>query len=488
MTLVSSTPLLQDVGVPIEHERDRSWTTWYTRRVRLVDLSVGALAAVTSMATHVIAGNLTNNAATRYSLLSVALVGAWMTVLALSSAYDPRFTGDGAEESRRVLWADVQVVCLLVLVSFAFAQPVSRAYVLTLFVCLGGYGVVGRYVVRRGLHQRRSRGECVQRVLAVGHEAGVLELVRNLSREPHHGLCVIGACLPEGRPQVLDMTVPTFGGYDKVMQAITTMNADTVAVVGAPELRGHELRRLAWELEAAGVSLVVAPGLVEVAGPRVSVRPVAGLSLLQVEPAARSGGRLVVKAVIDRSLAALALLMLLPVMLAIGVAVRLDSRGTALFSQTRVGEGGRTFRLWKFRSMVQDAPAVRSGLDALNETDGLLFKIRKDPRVTRVGLFIRRYSLDELPQLFNVLRGDMSLVGPRPPLPEEVAQYDDDTHRRLLVRPGITGLWQVSGRADLSWEESVRLDLRYVDNWSLGLDLLVIWKTCRAVFRGAGAY
>lgn len=194
------------------------------------------------------------------------------------------------------------------------------------------------------------------------------------------------------------------------------------------------------------------------------------------------------KGLVDRSAAAVALTLLMPLLAAIAVAVRVDSRGPVLFRQTRVGQGGREFGVWKFRTMVVDADALLGGLAARNETDGLMFKMREDPRVTRVGRLLRKWSLDELPQLVNVLLGQMSLVGPRPPLPSEVARYDGDVARRLLVKPGMTGLWQVSGRSDLSWEDGIRLDLYYVENWSLAADLTILWKTFGAVVNGRGAY
>jgi exopolysaccharide biosynthesis polyprenyl glycosylphosphotransferase len=282
--------------------------------------------------------------------------------------------------------------------------------------------------------------------------------------------------------------VPVAGDFTQVAAVVERIHACTVAVLACPELDGVALRRLAWQLEKDAVDLVVAPALMEVAGPRTSIRPVAGLPLLHVEHPELSGGRRLAKSAFDRVGAGLALIFLWPVLACIAVAIRLDSKGPALFRQVRVGRDGREFTVLKFRTMVPDAERRKAALVQYNDHDGVLFKIRNDPRITRTGGWLRRYSLDELPQLINVLRGDMSLVGPRPPLPEEVAQYGDDVRRRLVVRPGMTGLWQVSGRSDLSWEESVRLDLRYVENWSLTLDLMILWKTWSAVARGSGAY
>jgi exopolysaccharide biosynthesis polyprenyl glycosylphosphotransferase len=251
---------------------------------------------------------------------------------------------------------------------------------------------------------------------------------------------------------------------------------------------GAELRRLAWRLEETGTDLIVASALMDVAGPRTSIRPVAGLPLLHVEHPELVGARRVLKGAFDRCAAALALVLLSPLFLVLSVLVRAEGGGPALFTQTRVGRGGDEFTVYKFRTMVVGAEALKAMLQPRNEHEGVLFKMRRDPRVTPVGAWLRRYSLDELPQLVNVVRGEMSLVGPRPPLPEEVARYGDDVRRRLVVKPGMTGLWQVSGRSDLSWEESVRLDLRYVENWSLTLDVQILWKTWSAVIRGAGAY
>jgi len=241
-------------------------------------------------------------------------------------------------------------------------------------------------------------------------------------------------------------------------------------------------------LEGTGIDLVLAPALTDVAGPRIHTRPVAGLPLIHVEAPEFRGTRKLIKGFVDRALALVGLILALPVFAIIAIAVKLDSPGPVLFRQVRVGLGGREFNVYKFRTMVVDADKMLASLAEKNETDGLLFKMRNDPRVTRVGRVLRKWSLDELPQLLNVLRGDMSLVGPRPPLPSEVARYNGDVARRLLVKPGMTGLWQVSGRSDLSWEDGIRLDLYYVENWSLAVDLTILWKTIGAVLQRRGAY
>jgi exopolysaccharide biosynthesis polyprenyl glycosylphosphotransferase len=269
---------------------------------------------------------------------------------------------------------------------------------------------------------------------------------------------------------------------------VNRFGADTVAVLACPEMDGGRLRELAWELEKTGTDLFVAPTLLDVAGPRTTIRPVAGLALLHVDHPELAGIKRAFKSVFDKTGAALALLVLAPLFAVIAISIRLDDHGPVLFRQTRIGKNGQGFTLYKFRTMVPDAEQRKSQLVIHNEANGVLFKIRRDPRVTRPGTWLRRWSLDELPQLINVVIGDMSLVGPRPALPDEVACYGGHMRRRLAVKPGMTGLWQVSGRSDVSWEEAERLDLHYVENWSLALDLQVLWKTGSAVIRGAGAY
>jgi exopolysaccharide biosynthesis polyprenyl glycosylphosphotransferase len=335
----------------------------------------------------------------------------------------------------------------------------------------------------------------------VGHAAAVDRLVSVLRRDTNHGLAVVAACLvdaPEGagsddalggpKASVPEASVPVAGGLRGVAAAVSWFGADTVAVLACPEMDGGRLRELAWELEKTGTDLFVAPALLDVAGPRTTIHPVAGLPLLHVDHPDLAGAKQAVKSVFEKTCAALALLVLAPLFAVIAISVRLADHGPVFFRQTRIGKDGRGFTLYKFRTMVPDAEQRKSQLAARNEADGVLFKIRRDPRVTRTGAWLRRWSLDELPQLINVLIGDMSLVGPRPALPEEVACYGGHMRRRLVVKPGLTGLWQVSGRSDLSREEAERLDLHYVENWSLALDLQVLWKTGSAVIRGSGAY
>ncbi len=354
-----------------------------------------------------------------------------------------------------------------------------------------------RYVVRHQLHRERAQGRSMLRTLVVGSEHQAAPVAADLARKAFHGYQVVGLCspspggssVPAGAPEARTAlpVLPVLGTVSEVAQVVHDHRIDVVVVTGAA-LSGPALRRLSWALERAGADLVVAPGLVEVGGPHVTLRPTAGLSLVHVERPSRHVGRGLGKAVLDRSLGAVLLAVAAVPVAACALAVVLSSPGRAFFSQTRAGLDGRPFTMWKLRSMVVDAEKRRAELLEGSDRDGLMFKMHADPRVTRVGRVLRRFSLDELPQLWNVVRGDMSLVGPRPPLMSEFEQYHDAVHRRLRVKPGLTGLWQVSGRADLDWESSLNLDLRYVDNWSLAMDLLILWKTLRVVLRGSGAY
>jgi exopolysaccharide biosynthesis polyprenyl glycosylphosphotransferase len=309
-----------------------------------------------------------------------------------------------------------------------------------------------------------------------------------LRKETYHGLSVVAACVAGATEAGVIAGVPVVGNLDGVADVVSRFDADTVAVLACPEMAGDRLRRLAWDLEKTGTDLCVAPALLDVAGPRTTIRPVAGLPLLHMDHPEFSGMRRIIKAAFDKLLALAGLIVALPLLALLALVITLDDGGPALFRQTRVGKDGHNFSVYKFRTMVTDAESRRADLSAHNQQQGPLFKIRKDPRITRAGSWLRRYSLDELPQLVNVLNGDMSLVGPRPALPEEAAMYGDHVRRRLAVKPGMTGLWQVNGRSDLSWDESVRLDLRYVENWSFMLDLQILWKTCAAVVHGSGAY
>ncbi|NYH43022.1 exopolysaccharide biosynthesis polyprenyl glycosylphosphotransferase [Micromonospora jinlongensis] len=427
-----------------------------------------------------------------YVLVAPGLVLAWLISLKFLGCYDDRVIGYGADEYRRVSSASLRLAGAIAIVGYIADFGVSRGF-LGISFAVGTVGLeVARFAARKRLHRARSLGAGWSRkVLVVGDTAHVLELVHTLRREPYAGYQVVGACIPDALLAPVAQRlgdVPVVGSFRGIPEAATAIGADTVAVTASGELTAARLRRLGWQLEGTGVDLVVAPALTDVAGPRIHTRPVAGLPLIHVEAPEFRGARKLVKGLVDRSVSSLALALLLPLIAFIALAIKVDSRGPVLFRQVRVGRGGQEFGVFKFRTMVVNADAMLAELTARNETDGLMFKMRQDPRVTRVGRVLRKWSLDELPQLVNVLLGQMSMVGPRPPLPSEVARYDGDVARRLLVKPGMTGLWQVSGRSDLSWEDGIRLDLYYVENWSLAADLTILWKTFGAVLNGRGAY
>jgi exopolysaccharide biosynthesis polyprenyl glycosylphosphotransferase len=497
MTLMADRPdsgvTLSGVAIPTQPVPERAGfvapeTTWrssFTRAAIGVDLTVLGLAGLAAQFAPS-SGPIGNRG------YAVVIALAWWAFLSFSRAHEARFLGDGPEEFRRVANASVRLGFTAIFLAYTFELPVNRVFLAVLLALGTTLLLVGRLALRCFLQHGRRRGRYTQKVVLAGSYQHVRELACQLTAERVAGLSVVGVCLPDGSVANFDIgsgkTVPVVGSLQTIPGAVSMTGANAVAVATAPEMSGEALRRLSYELEGTGVDLLVAPALTNVAGNRVSLRPMGGVPLIHVDEPELSGLRKLVKATFDRVVAGVALLVLALPLAVIAVVVRSTSSGPAFFRQERVGRDGEVFRLWKFRSMTVDAEARREELLALNEYDGPLFKIRNDPRVTRVGAFLRKYSIDELPQLINVVRGDMSLVGPRPPLASEVAQYDGHTHRRLLVKPGITGLWQVSGRSDLGWDETVQLDLRYVEDWSLGLDLVLLARTAASVLKGRGAY
>jgi exopolysaccharide biosynthesis polyprenyl glycosylphosphotransferase len=463
--------------------RVSGWERYYLRRAALADFGCAILGVFAAAQLR-----FGDDVTPAYVALSLALPVLWIGALKLAGGYDVRFIGTGSDEFRKVLNAGVALTAAIALFSYGINIELSRAYVLIALPGTTVIDLVTRFTIRKRLHHQRDAGRCMLSVVAVGHEAAVADLVKELGRDRYHGMTVVGACV--AHPSECDDVggVPVYGGLDDVTAAVSAFGADTVAVLACPEIDGVKLRALAWELEKTGTDLCLSPALLDVAGPRTTIRPTAGLTLLHVDHPQLSGSRVVIKDLFDRCVAATALILLLPLMVILGAMIWLHDRGPALFTQTRVGKDGHVFKIYKFRTMVVDAEKRRAELVPNNDHDGILFKIRKDPRITAVGAHLRRWSVDELPQLLNVLLGNMSLVGPRPALPAEAAEYADHVRRRLVVKPGLTGLWQVSGRSDLSWEESVRLDLRYVENWSFALDLQIMWKTISALVGRAGAY
>jgi exopolysaccharide biosynthesis polyprenyl glycosylphosphotransferase len=483
-----ASPALRTIRRPGRPRQVEAWERRYLRLLVLVDLAV--ILASSLVALHVRFGDTQNTVSgVSYELLAVVLVPVWLGSLVIARAYEMRFIGTGADEFKRVSSASLRLMALVAVFAYVFKFEIARGFVAVALPMGTILLLLGRYGQRRWLHARRRHGQYLRRVVAVGGVEGIRDLADQLREEPYVGYTIVGACLPSPTDPSLLPDVPILGSLTQVLAAVDEAGADTVAVAAGPGMSPAVLRRLSWELEGTGIGLVVAPALLDTAGPRISVRPVAGLPLLHVEEPELTGVRQVMKATVEWICATLAFLFLLPVLISLAIIVRLDSAGAPLFRQTRVGRNGREFTVYKLRTMRADAESLLDSLREQNEaTDGLLFKIREDPRITRVGRVLRKFSLDELPQLWNVVRGDMALVGPRPPLPGEVAQYGAEVARRLLVRPGITGLWQVSGRSNLSWDDSVRLDLYYVENWSLSLDAMIVWKTIFAILGRDGAY
>lgn len=352
--------------------------------------------------------------------------------------------------------------------------------------------VGGGWVVRAaaaGVRKLLSRLGACRAMIVVGSAEAVERTLRNLEQVSAAGFRVASICLltEEGRGTALP-PVPVFHGLTELHRAINGAGADAVLAVPCRELTSLRIRKLAWSLEGTGAELLVAPGVADVAQHRTRLTAVGTVPLVHVRLPRTRGPRHLVKELVERAAAVLALVILAPVLLVLAAVVRLDSAGPAFYRSTRVGRDGRPFTMLKLRTMVADSELIRQNLAELNEAQGPLFKMRQDPRVTPLGRWLRRFSLDELPQLWNIARGQMALVGPRPALPAEVATYDDVVRRRMAVKPGLTGLWQVSGRSDLPWSEAVRLDLHYVDNWSLSLDLAIVARTFGAVLGRTGAY
>jgi exopolysaccharide biosynthesis polyprenyl glycosylphosphotransferase len=422
-------------------------------------------------------------------VLEVLTVLAVLGALGLSRVWHPAVIGQGPDEFSRLGKGLFVSVVTVNIGALAAAIPGARLWTFVVVPAIALLVYPQRYLLRRMLHRKRQQGRCLLPVLAAGDVDGVRDLIARTRKWSHIGWRVAAVCTPNGDSGAAEFDdVPVIGQFDAVADHVKHGGYRIVALCPDEYWTPDRLRQLAWDLEGTGTEMVIDPGLMEITGPRLHISGVFGMPLLRVSEPVFTGFRRVVKEAVDRVGALLLTLLLAPVMLFVALAIVVDTRGPALFKQRRVGKDGVEFTVVKFRTMVTQAEQAKAELQAENEGAGPLFKMRRDPRVTKVGAVLRRYSIDELPQLLNVLRGSMSLVGPRPPLPEECAAYPPNVRRRLLVKPGMTGLWQVSGRSDLSWDESVRLDLRYVEDWSLALDAVILWKTVRAVFGGEGAY
>jgi exopolysaccharide biosynthesis polyprenyl glycosylphosphotransferase len=422
-----------------------------------------------------------------YTLFSVVLIGVWVLMLNVHGSYDHRVLGHGSEEYKAVATASFWLFGGLAAVSYVLRLDVARGYV-AMALPAGMIGLlVSRWLWRKWLTLHRVRGLLSASVLVVGDQEHLEGLIRALNSVPEAGYRVVAACCGDADQSSFG-PIPILGSESEAAEVAQRIGVSTVACTSSSRFGADGLRRLGWALEGQNVDLVVAPGLTDVAGPRVLTRPVAGLSLLHVEAPVFEGPMLAVKTTFDRCAAAFLLVVMSPLLAVVAVLIKADRKGPVFYRQERVGRGGTLFPMLKFRTMLVGAEAMLPSLKDRSKGQGPLFKLRDDPRITNIGAKLRRYSLDELPQLVNVLRGQMSLVGPRPPLPSEVEEYEHDVRRRLLVKPGMTGLWQINGRSDLPWDEAVRFDLYYVENWSVMSDLMILWRTGRAVVHSSGAY
>lgn len=478
-------------GVDAGARRHRAdWRGRYARRLWISDLAALVIVAFGAQIAWFGLGNAqvsiredSRLSAVSYWFFSALLVVAWMWSLSLIDSRSDRAIGTGSTEYVRIISVSIRLFGIIAILAFLLRVDVARGYLLISFPLGMLVLLLERWLWRQWLVVKRARGEFSARVVLVGSETSVAQISDALHRTPSAGYLVVGACVPLGIPgeTVRGTDIPVVGSVLSVSDALAAVDADTVAISSTDELPPSVVKKISWQLEAGRQHLVLAPSIVDVVGPRIQTRPVAGLPLIHVETPRYSTGQRLAKRAMDVLGAAIAVLLLSPVMVIIALCIRASTHGPALFRQVRVGLDGREFRLFKFRSMVEHAEELLSDLEQHRDSGNeVLFKMVEDPRVTGIGRFLRRYSLDELPQLFNVLSGSMSLVGPRPSLPREVERYADHVHRRFMVKPGITGLWQISGRSTLSWEESVRLDLSYVENWTLIGDLVILFKTARA--------
>lgn len=424
--------------------------------------------------------------AINYTVITVVIIAAWLLLLSIFGTREYRVIGSGNTEYKLITDASIRLFGLVAIVAFLFKLDLARGYILVAFPLGIAVLVFSRWLWRQWLTVQRLQGSFSSTVLLVGSEGSTSHIADVLSRVPYAGYQVVGACVPSGRDgDVLPGTdVRVVGTVDTVLEALASTGADTVIITSSDDLPPNRVRELSWSLEQGRQHLVVAPSLTDIGGPRIHTRPVAGLPLIHVETPRYEGRARFTKRSFDVIGSALLLIVCSPLFLVISIMVKATSRGPIFYRQERIGLNGEPFHMLKFRSMIVNADAQLQALLAEQGTDGRpLFKVTNDPRLTKVGATLRKYSLDEFPQLLNVFLGDMSLVGPRPQRAGEVALYDSAAHRRLIVQPGMTGLWQVSGRSALSWEDAIRLDLYYVENWSLTGDIVILWKTFNAVVR-----
>ncbi len=418
-------------------------------------------------------------------ILAFVTFPAWIASFAMHKLYQARAVERPTEEIRRIVYAAVTAVGVMVAVAFVFQFKVlSRFWVGSLFMFVIALMVIERTIARRMFDRMRRTGQICRPVVIVGTDADAVSLLHAAQRTPHLGYRVLGfvgagEIGTRGGCEVL-------GPIDRTAEILEATGA-TGVLISLASVESDVVNRLTRDLTDDGYHVALSSGLRDIDVVRFRAQDLGGRTLIYVEQVQRGGWRAVAKRAFDIAVSVVALVLTAPITLLAALAVKRSSPGPVIFSQERVGRDGETFRVLKFRTMVQDAEDRRAELDAHNEADGPMFKMSNDPRVTRVGALLRRLSIDEIPQFVNVLRGEMSVVGPRPALPSEVAQWTDDVHERLRVLPGITGMWQVSGRSDTTFDEYKRLDLYYVDNWSLAHDARIVLKTFFAVLASRGA-
>ena len=414
----------------------------------------------------------------RNIFLGLLVLISWLFFLWFNGSRDTNILGFGADEYKRLTNATLLSFTFIAFVSYIFKLEISRAFVLSVFP----FGLLLLFIVRRVLRRRllraRNKGRYLSRVLLL-HSGTSDPVEARLALAQHAGFNIVH--------KIVTSENNKFDIKEIVAQALAN-NCDQIMVGQSSVISASELRKLGWALEETNIDLIVAPAVTEIAGPRLKVSNVEGLPLLHLEQPDFSGTSRITKRLLDLILSIFGLIVISPFLIIIALIIKFYDRGSILYSQKRIGQNNKEFRVYKFRTMFEGSHEQRAKVMAETNKDPRLAKDPQDPRVTKPGLFLRRWSIDEIPQLINVLKGEMSLVGPRPPLAEEVNQYEKSETRRLLVKPGLTGLWQVSGRSELDWEDAVRLDLYYVENWSLTLDLLIIIRTAAAVWRGEGAY
>ncbi|CAN5273661.1 sugar transferase [soil metagenome] len=474
-----------------------NWRKAYAARVVVTDLIV--LLWANFGAAYVVMGSLAGMHTARviigglsidYFELPVVIILIWLVALAAVGSRGHRMIGTGTAEYKAIIQSGLVVLVLVAVVGFLFISTFSRGFIILSIPASIVVLLASRFLWRQWLQSQRLRGRFCSRVLLVGSAGSAVQIATELRRSPASGYWVVGAVTSTGSAgsTLAGTDIPILGGIDQLIEAVAQSRSDTVFVTDGHELSAAQMRALSWSLEPGKQHLVMAPSLTDIAGPRIHARPVAGLPLVHVETPRYEGSDRFLKRGFDVLGSGILLLLLSIPLLAVMIVIATTSRGGIFFSHERIGKNGHPFRMLKFRSMVADADSrLAALLKEQGTSDKPLFKIENDPRITPVGAFIRRYSIDEIPQLINVFRGDMSLVGPRPQVAKEVALYDNAAARRLFVKPGMTGLWQVSGRSNLDWEESVRLDLYYVENWSLVSDISILTKTVRAVLASDGA-